>query len=83
MKGAAAISELTDTNAEIVPLADGFRIYAVDPGRLAQDLAVRARERGIRITGLNTLVPSLEEVFLHITTRAEGTTPQRARANVL
>jgi hypothetical protein len=31
-----AISGLIDANAEIVPLADGFRIYTPDPGRLAQ-----------------------------------------------
>ena len=76
-----AISDLIDTNTEIVPLADGFRIYTADPGRLAQQLATRATERNICIAGLNTLTPSLEEVFLHITARAEAAAPQRARAD--
>jgi len=76
-----AISDLIDTNAEIVPLADGFRIYTPEPGRLAQELATRASGRAIRIASLNTLAPSLEEVFLHITARAEATEPERARAD--
>src|SRR5579863_5916145 len=76
-----AISDLIDTNAEIVPLADGFRIYTSDPGNLAQQLATRATNRGIEIASLNTLTPSLEEVFLHITARATMPTPERAHAD--
>jgi ABC-2 type transport system ATP-binding protein len=52
---------------ELVLLADGFRVYTADPGRLAQEIATRATARGIRIASLATLSPSLEEVFLHIT----------------
>jgi ABC-2 type transport system ATP-binding protein len=65
--GVIALSDLIDTNAEIVALADGFRIYTAEPGRLGQTLATRATTRGIEIASLNTLTPSLEEVFLHIT----------------
>jgi ABC-2 type transport system ATP-binding protein len=76
-----AISDLIDTNAEIVPLADGFRIYTAEPGRVAQELATRATTRGILIASLNTLAPSLEEVFLHITARAATPTPERVHAD--
>jgi ABC-2 type transport system ATP-binding protein len=55
--------------AEVVPLPDGFRVYTPTPGPLAQDIATRATERGLHLTALNTLAPSLEDVFLHITTR--------------
>lgn len=53
--------------AEVLPLADGFRVYTADPGRLAQEIAARSAARGIGIVALNTLAPSLEDVFLHIT----------------
>jgi ABC-2 type transport system ATP-binding protein len=76
-----AISDLIDTNAEIVPLADGFRVYTAEPGRVAQELATRATTRGVKITSLNTLAPSLEEVFLHITARAGAPAPKRVRAD--
>jgi ABC-2 type transport system ATP-binding protein len=76
-----AISDLIDTNSEIVPLADGFRIYTTEPGRIAQELATRATTRGILIASLNTLAPSLEEVFLHITARASTPAPKRVRAD--
>ena len=76
-----AISDLIDTNSEIVPLVDGFRIYTTEPGRVAQELATRATTRGIRIASLNTLAPSLEEVFLHITARAGTPSPERVRAD--
>jgi ABC-2 type transport system ATP-binding protein len=76
-----AISDLIETNAEIVPLADGFRIYTAEPGRVAQELATRATSRGIEIASLNTLAPSLEEVFLHITARANAPAPARVHAD--
>jgi ABC-2 type transport system ATP-binding protein len=75
------ISDLIDTNAEIEPLADGFRIYTAEPGRLARELATRATTHGIEIVSLNTLTPSLEEVFLDITARARTSAPQWVRAD--
>ena len=74
------ISDLIDTNAEIVPLADGFRIYTTEPGRLARELATRATTRGIQIASLNTLTPRLE-VFLHITARAGAPAVERVNAD--
>jgi ABC-2 type transport system ATP-binding protein len=76
------ISDLIDANAEVVPLADGFRIFTAEPGRIAQELATRATQRGIEIAGLNTLAPTLEEVFLHITARADMSFPERVQADV-
>ena len=76
-----AISDLIDTNAEIVPLADGFRVYTAEPGRVAQELATRATTRGIEIASLNTLAPSLEEVFLHVTARASSRAPEGVHAD--
>lgn len=55
--------------AEIIELADGFRVYGASPGELAQRIANGATERGLRIASLNTMAPSLEDVFLHITRR--------------
>ena len=78
-----AISDLIEANAEIVPLADGFRIYTAEPGRVAQELATRATTRGIEIASLNTLTPSLEEVFLHITARVKSPAPEPVPADAI
>ncbi len=56
--------------AEVVPLVDGFRVFAAEPGRLAQEIAIRSAAKGIRIAALNTFAPTLEDVFLQITSRA-------------
>ena len=79
--GVASAEVLPDAAAtEVVPLSDGFRAYAADPGRLAQEIASRAAAKGIRIAALNTFAPSLEEVFLHITRRAAAGTEARVDA---
>ena len=66
---ARELVELTP-GMEIVTLADGFRVYGPEPGLMAQQIAARADERGIRIEAIATLAPSLEEVFLHVTRAA-------------
>ena len=75
---AIPVSDLLDRRAEIVPLVDGFRIYTSDPGLLAQELATRATAKGIRIAALNTLAPTLEDVFLRITTHGLVHAPELA-----
>lgn len=65
-------------SAEIVPLADGFRVYTAQPGPLAQEIATRATARGLRLATLSTRAPSLEEVFLHIT---RGRQPREGAAD--
>jgi ABC-2 type transport system ATP-binding protein len=54
---------------ETVKSAQGLRIFGAEPGVIAQELASRATAHGLRIEHLATLEPSLEEVFLHITSR--------------
>lgn len=54
-------------SAEIIEIADGFRIYTPEPGAMAQLVATRSTERKLDIASLNTLAPTLEDVFLHIT----------------
>jgi ABC-2 type transport system ATP-binding protein len=54
---------------EFAPLADGFRVYAADPGPLAQRIAARASEAGLIIESIATLAPTLEDVFLSITAK--------------
>ncbi|MGZ5174252.1 MAG: ATP-binding cassette domain-containing protein [Burkholderiales bacterium] len=48
-------------------LAHGARIFGSEPGQIAQELANRATARGYRIESLATREPTLEEVFLHLT----------------
>jgi ABC-2 type transport system ATP-binding protein len=55
--------------AKVVVLPDGFRVYTPEPGPLAQLIATRASERGLRIESVATLAPTLEDVFLSITAR--------------
>lgn len=69
------------SSTEIVPLADGFRVYTASPGALAQQIATRTAARGIRITSLNTLAPSLEDVFLHITAHGLAPHPEVTHAD--
>jgi ABC-2 type transport system ATP-binding protein len=71
--GAVPADEFVDMQAfEVTPLADGFRVYTPRPGPLAQEIAVRASKRGLRLTSLTTQAPSLEDVFLHMTTHDPG-----------
>jgi ABC-2 type transport system ATP-binding protein len=64
-------TEMLDFGAgtETTRLAAGFRIFGAEPGWIAQQLANRATAQGVRILHLATREPSLEEVFVHITTR--------------
>ncbi len=55
------------TVEEVRRLARGIRVFAREPGRVAQEIACLARERGVCLDTLATREPSLEDVFLHIT----------------
>jgi len=57
---------------EVQHQATGWRVYSPDPGPLAQQIATRCSELGVSITSLNTLAPTLEEVFMSITGAAHG-----------
>jgi ABC-2 type transport system ATP-binding protein len=58
------------TGHETMRLAHGFRIFGSEPGHIAQELANRATAQGLDIESLSTLEPSLEEVFVHIISKA-------------
>jgi len=52
---------------DVVVVANGFRVFGPEPGRLAQDIVQGASALGLHIESIRTLEPTLEEVFLSIT----------------
>jgi ABC-2 type transport system ATP-binding protein len=70
--GAIPSDVLPRPDMEVEPLVDGWRVFSPEPGPLAQQIAARTAELGLRIESLNTLSPTLEEVFLSITGSAHG-----------
>ena len=52
---------------EVAALPDGWRVYAAEPGPLAQHIAVRCAALGLELASINTVEPSLEDVFVSIT----------------
>ncbi len=56
-----------------VKMGDKWRIYTEDPSGLLIILVDLARSKGWRVISLNTLEPSLEDVFLEITGQKVGT----------
>ena len=61
-----------ETVEEVKRLARGVRLYTRKPGRVAQEVACLARDKGLLIETLVTRGPSLEDVFLHITGAASA-----------
>jgi ABC-2 type transport system ATP-binding protein len=57
---------------EVQRLVDGWRVYGTEPGPLAQAIAVRSADLGIRLESIATQAPSLQEVFVFITGRHHG-----------
>jgi ABC-2 type transport system ATP-binding protein len=55
---------------EVMRLSDGFRVFAMEPGPLAQAIAVQAERRGIHIEGIATCAPTLEDVFVALTAKS-------------
>jgi ABC-2 type transport system ATP-binding protein len=55
-----------------VKLGDKWRLYTEDPSALLPQVIRYAEEHGLRIVSLNTLGPSLEDVFLAITGQEVG-----------
>ena len=53
--------------SEVKKMGNRFRLYTEDPSRVIQELTNFARGNNLRFTTLNTLGPSLEEVFIKIT----------------
>ena len=56
-----------------VKMGDKWRLYTEDPSALLSRLMDYARSNELRVVSLNTLSPSLEDVFLDITGQQVGT----------
>ena len=56
-----------------VKRGDKVRLYTADPAALLVEVMGYAQSRGLRVISLNTLGPSLEDVFLAITGQEVGT----------
>ncbi|MCK4648084.1 ATP-binding protein, partial [bacterium] len=52
---------------EIKKMGDRFRLYTEEPSKVIQELTSFAQSNNLKFTTLNTLGPSLEEVFVKIT----------------
>jgi len=68
-KGLTALPDVTTA----VKRGDKMRLYTADPAALLEQIMDYARSRGLRVISLNTLGPSLEDVFLAITGQEVGT----------
>jgi hypothetical protein len=66
----APVPPVTDPAAFIETIAGGagFRVYTRTPGAAAPEIATWATGRGLRIESISTRGPSLEDVFLSLTT---------------
>ncbi len=62
-----------------VKTGDKWRMYTDDPSALLPQLLRYAEENDLRIVSLNTLAPSLEDVFLEITGKEIGTIQHTSR----
>ena len=65
LRGLAGVSE-------VVKQGDKWRLYTPDPPAVLPLLFAHAQQNGMRIITLNTLGPSLEDVFLHVTGQKVG-----------
>ena len=63
---------LTVPFGKVIMSANGFQVFDPAPGRVAQDIATRASALQLSIESLNTLSPTLEEVFMSITGGTHG-----------
>jgi ABC-2 type transport system ATP-binding protein len=57
----------------VIKRGDGWRLYTTDPAALIPVLMADVQARNRQVLTLNTLGPSLEDVFLHITGQEVGT----------
>ncbi len=56
----------------VVKIGDKWRLYTEDPSALLPQIMSFADAHGLRVVSLNTLAPSLEDVFLQITGQQIG-----------
>lgn len=60
-------------------MGDKWRLYTEDPSTVLPLLMAYAAEHGLRVVSLNTLTPSLEDVFLEITGGQVGATRKESQ----
>jgi ABC-2 type transport system ATP-binding protein len=58
---------------QVTKAGDKWRLYTEDPSSLVHQVVPYAERKGIRVTHMSTLGPSLEDVFLEITGQEIGT----------
>jgi ABC-2 type transport system ATP-binding protein len=51
---------------KVMPAGNKVRIYTADPSTVIEDLVEYAKRNNLRILSLNTMMPSLEDVFLKL-----------------
>lgn len=59
--------------SKVIKRGDKWRMYTEDPSAVLSDLIDYSRAEGLKVVSLNTLSPSLEDVFLEITGQEIGT----------
>lgn len=64
-----------------VKMGDKWRLYTEDPSVLLPFILDFAEKHELRVVSLNTLAPSLEDVFLEITGKPVGTVKQTSMEN--
>jgi ABC-2 type transport system ATP-binding protein len=72
----AALAALAGVTT-VVKQGDRWRLYTADPPALLPQVMAYAEGEHLRVMALNTLGPSLEDVFLKITGRGVGTVPHK------
>ena len=70
--GATPADILPTPGMEVEMLVDGWRVFSAEPGVVAQQIAIRTAALGLRLQNLNTMAPTLEEVFVSITGAARA-----------
>jgi len=71
-----ALSELPGV-IDSLKMGDKWRLYTEDPSALLPELMAYAESKNLRIISLNTLAPSLEDVYLQITGGKLGTEQEK------
>jgi ABC-2 type transport system ATP-binding protein len=66
--------------SSVVREGNRYRLYTPNPGGLLPHILAYAQEEGLELGSLNTLQPSLEDVFLTITGKEMGTAQHAKRA---
>ena len=57
----------------MVKQGDKYRLYTDDPSAVVPEVVAYAQAHDLRVIALNTMGPSLEDVFLQVTGQQVGT----------